>query len=107
MTGQVPLVTVAATPRLKPRQEAAWTYVKSRAGGCTAVELGSYLHALRGRHPDGETCLFCVSEGNSVLRSKALRPLVIRRRTGRWEPRTPTKQPAAELPGETFEDLFR
>jgi hypothetical protein len=85
---QLPLVDVPAVPVLTARQESAWTYLKSRAGGCTTVELGAYLHALRGKHPDSQPCLYCGSEALSVLRSKALRPLVIHRRTrGVWEPR--------------------
>jgi hypothetical protein len=85
---QLPLVDVPATPVLTGRQESAWTYLKTRAGGCTTVELGAYLHALKGRHPDGEPCLYCASEALSVLRSRALKPLVIHRRTrGVWEPR--------------------
>jgi hypothetical protein len=85
---QLPLVDVPATPVLTARQESAWTYLRSRAGGCTTVELGAYLHALKGKHPDREPCLYCGSEALSVLRSKALRPLVIhRRKLGVWEPR--------------------
>jgi len=84
---QRPLVEVAATPRLTPRQEWAWRIVCASAGGATAQEVGALLHSVKGKHWVTDPCEWCTSEGLSVLRSKALRPLVIRRRTGLWEPR--------------------
>jgi hypothetical protein len=87
VTAQRPLVEVAATPVLTARQQAAWDLVRGTAGGCTAEEVGYHLHTLKGKHGVATTCTYCASEGLSVLRSKALRPLVIRRRTGLWEPR--------------------
>jgi hypothetical protein len=84
---QRPLVEVAATPKLTPRQALAFQLVKVAPNGTTAEWLGAELHARKGKHPVAEPCQWCESEGLSVLRSKALRPLVIRRRTGLWEPR--------------------
>jgi hypothetical protein len=87
---QLPLVDVPVVPVLTARQESAWTYLKTRTGGCTAEELGQYLHARRGKHAADQLCDWngCHDEGMSVLKSVALKPLVIHRRTrGVWEPR--------------------
>jgi len=86
MSGQIPLVTVAPTPLRGDRQRACWAYIQAN-GGCTPDELGRHWHALKGKHGPETECAYCWEEGLSVLRSKALRPLVIRRRTGLWEPR--------------------
>jgi hypothetical protein len=96
------------THHLKPRQALAYEWVCNSDGGTTATDLGAYLHWAKGKHAIADTCRFCNSEGSSVLRSKALRPLVVyRRKRQRWEPRLRDPQPAPELAGDTFEDLFR
>jgi hypothetical protein len=88
VTVQRQLVEVAATPRLTPRQARVWALVCKAPGGLTATEVGQLLHCDKEKHHADFTCQWCEAEGLSVLRSKALRPLVIRRRaTGRWEPR--------------------
>lgn len=93
----------AAEPHtLTPRQEAAWDLVRSTPGGVTAEQVGANQHERRGKHPADERCEWCASEGLGILRSVALRPLVIRRRRscrrlhnlafahhGQWEPRNP------------------
>lgn len=65
-----------------PRQRAAWEYLCARQG-VRAYSLGRHLH----RHGFGQDCPYCEDEGLSVLRSAALKPHVIRRRTGLWQPR--------------------
>lgn len=48
----------------------------------TAEEIGAAWHAHRGRHAADETCGYCGYDGGSVLRSKALAPLVTYRNAG-------------------------
>ena len=99
---------------LTPRQTLAWDYIRSVPGGVTADELGAHLHSLSDTrpHPDDQRCPWCARTGKDVAGSTALKPLVIRRHTSRYEPRDPkwrASEPSTqlvELPGETFEDLF-
>lgn len=72
---------------LTERQRAAWDLVRTTPGGVTADEVGASWHAHRGKHAEDQRCKFCAEEGASVLRSKALYPLVVRRRSGQWQPR--------------------
>jgi hypothetical protein len=98
---------VPVEPKLTPRQQAAWDYVRSVPGGAIASQVGGYIHQL-GKHPWTPWCEWCEAEGLSVLRSKALFPLVIRRRTGLWEPRNPAdraRQASAQT-DELPDDLF-
>jgi hypothetical protein len=74
---------------LTPIQRAAYTIVRESPGGATADEIGAQRHADRGLHPADERCRFCGETGDGILRSKALAPLVIRRRGGMWQPRDP------------------
>lgn len=126
MTEQLGLVGGPATispatgKPLRPRQQAAWDLVRSTPGGVTALECGVHIHAWQGHHALSSPCEWCEPDGLQVLRSKALKPLVIRRRSGYWQPRDKRYQqvPAGteaqrssqirdgQLPGDRFEDLF-
>lgn len=100
---------------LTPRQQAAWDLVRQVPAGVTADKVGAYSHERRGKHPADQRCDWCETEGTSILRSKALGPLVIRRRGGRWEPRnlrdavrpseTRREPTAAELASNPFAGL--
>jgi hypothetical protein len=95
LPGQQPLVVVAATPKLTERQQAAWDALRLVPGGLTAAQVGAYVHAMQGKHdrpgnpvPVWNCCEWVEATGLSVLRSRALKPLVIHRRSrGVWEPR--------------------
>lgn len=96
---------------LHERQQAGYDYVRAHAP-VTADEVGANQHARRGKHAADERCRYCAMEGKSILRSKALRPLVMRRKDGTWVPRDPKDAAATSpqlvgLPGESFEDIFR
>lgn len=71
---------VAAKP-LTARQQLAFDYVREH-DGVTADEVGAWLHAHRDKRPHGVDvrCDWCAKEGLSVLRSKAVAPLVTYRR---------------------------
>jgi hypothetical protein len=105
------LVDVPAEPKLTERQALAWACIRCIAG-ITAEELGAILHANKtpAAHDVDSRCRFCKDEGLSILRSVALKPLVIRRRaTGLWEPRNPADRvrgPSAQETGELPDDLF-
>lgn len=80
-----------------------------------ADELGAQFHADAGKHHPDSRCEWCTSAGKSVLESKAVGPLLVRRRaSGRYEPRdgsgtavVPDRyQQTGELPGESFADIF-
>lgn len=74
---------------LTDRQQHAYDLVRTSPGGATADEVGAAWHAARGKHGPDERCKWCAEEGASVLRSKGLAPLIVRRRNGHWEPRNP------------------
>lgn len=111
--------TIGATGKpLTEKQQRGYDLARSTPGGVTADELGALEHARRGKHHPESRCEFCTSEGMGVLDSKAVGPLVVRRRaSGRYEPRDgsgttavperyqPSSQ-VSELPGATFEDMF-
>lgn len=78
--------------------------VKYAPGGLTAEQVGAQLHADRGRHSADRRCDWCSSEATGVLRSKGLRGLVIRRRTGRWEARDGSTPPAHVEPSSQIRD---
>lgn len=88
--------TLSTGKPLTARQQSAWDIVRLTAGGSTADEVGAAWHHARGKHNPDERCKFCAEEGASVLRSKALAPLVVRRRGGRWEPRDPADRVRGE-----------
>jgi hypothetical protein len=104
--------TVAANGKPLTRdQQTAWDMVSETVGGVTADEVGALLHsrlATRWAHPADQRCVYCGTRGNQVLRSVALRPLVVRRRvSGKWEPRERQPAPPLEpLPDGEWEDLF-
>lgn len=102
-------------PTLTPRQAHAYRLVQTTPGGITADELGAATHADQGRHSIDERCEWCAKLGLDLMRSKALAPLVVRRReSGRYEPRDGSGTPLlhvpstqlVELPGSSFEDIF-
>jgi len=107
MSVQPRLVDVPAEPKLTERQQAAWDYVRSVPGGVTATAVGRNWYALTGR--GHVPSVWHVGEGQDVLRSVALKPLVIRRQTGLWEPRNPkdrVREPSAQETGDLPDDLF-
>lgn len=79
--------TIGATGKpLTDKQQRGYDLAVSTPGGITADELGAIEHELRGKHRRDVRCEFCASEGKGVLESKAVGPLVIRRRaSGRYE----------------------
>lgn len=104
-------ITPDGTP-LTPRQQHVLDYIAASPDGRDAAEIGAMLHELRGTHRPGyERCRWCAEEGLGVLRSARLRALLIRRRTGMWQLRDKRHVEEggqlSELPGDTFEDLFR
>jgi hypothetical protein len=88
LLGGVHTLTPTGRP-LRPRQQAVVDLVAGTPGGVTADEAGAMLHSLKaGRwaHGADERCVFCGRDGTAVLRSKAVAPLVVRRRvSGRYE----------------------
>lgn len=68
-------------PKLTPRQQLAYQYLRDH-DGVTADEVGAWLHTHRDKKPHSvdERCDYCARDGLSVLRSKALTPLVTYRR---------------------------
>lgn len=90
------LFPVDETPQLTPRQQLAFDYLQAN-DGVAADEVGAYLHAHRDRrpHPVGERCDWCAKDGLSVLRSKALAPLVTYRRSREGRLYLPRDKPAA------------
>lgn len=100
---------------LTPRQQRVYDLARTTPGGITADEAGAQLHADAGKHHPDSRCQWCASTGKDVLESKAVGPLLVRRRaSGRYEPRdgsgTPVlPQPSSQmrdLPGDRFEDIF-
>ena len=86
---------------LTDRQALAWEAIR-RAGpdGLNADEVGAILHehvlrqtGRRGHHRDTR-CNYCGMDGRSVLRSRALKQLVKRRRGGGYVPRNPNDREA-------------
>lgn len=107
--------TPAPTPtNLRPRQQLVWQLVRETPGGITADEAGALAHAHRVERPHSvdERCEFCATDGRSILASKALKPLVVKRRgTNKYECRNPAHRAGervqvGELAGETFEEIF-
>jgi hypothetical protein len=90
MTGQLALIE--KPPRLTAKQAFALELVTAAGpDGVTAEEVGAAWHAHKGKHPADRYCDWCFDAGRSVLRSKAVAPLVIRRRiSGRYQPRHPS-----------------
>lgn len=88
--------TLGATGKpLTDKQQRGYDLVRETAGGITADELGAQLHADRGKHHPDSRCQWCTEEGMGVLGSKAVGPLVIRRRgSGRFEPRDGSGTPS-------------
>ena len=83
------LALIEKPGRLGDKQAFALDLVR-QAGhdGVTAEEVGAAWHAHKGKHPVDRYCDWCLDTGRSVLQTKALRGLVVRRRiSGRWEPR--------------------
>lgn len=101
---------------LTRRQELVLAFLREHRDGRDAAEIGAWLHAHRARRPHGvdDRCLYCASDAAGVLRSAALRPLLIRRRSsGIWQLREPAATAAGpddaqldSLPGDRFEDIF-
>lgn len=85
LLGDVETVTETGRP-LTPNQQLAWDSIRASANGLYADEVGALIHR---RHRNDERCEYCGRDGLAVLRSKGLAPLVIRRRSGLWQPRDP------------------
>lgn len=104
------------------KQQLAWDYIRER-DGVTADEIGAWLHAHRDRQPHGvdERCDWCARDALSVLRSKAIQPLVkyrldrelgrlyvVRDAKDRVRPPEPIYEPTeAELQANPFAGLGR
>jgi hypothetical protein len=87
----------ASPVNLTPDQTIAWDLLRTTVGGVTAAQIGIAVHTQSGAslHSADVQCNWCAARGLSLMRSKALKPLVIRRRaTGRWEPRDPKHRAA-------------
>jgi len=87
VSDQPTLVDVAAEPKLTDRQRFAYESIQASDTGLYADEVGAILHERQGRHHQDQRCEWCARTGLDVLRSKAVAPLVIRRRSGLWQPR--------------------
>lgn len=107
---------VAPLRGMTARQARIYELVCSMPGGITAPELGALMHADSHRHHPERQCEFCGQDGARALREKAIKQRVVRRVAGVYEARVAADQaqPEAterlqidELPGESFEDLFR
>lgn len=103
MTAQTQLVKVAPTAAgLTPDQQTAWNLVRSTPGGCFAEEVGRAVHVSNGRHDGEGYCEWCLDRGQSVLKSKRLRALVIYRRVAKkYEPKNPAdraREPMGDIP---------
>lgn len=106
--------TTDPTAELTERQRHAYQQVCATPGGAGADEVGAAWHEHRGKHGRDDRCQWCAKDGASVLRSKALAPLVTRRRGGSWQPRNRADAASSpdqggqvvELPGTRFEDIF-
>lgn len=85
---------------LTARQQHAFDYVRER-DGVTADEVGAAWHAANGKHDAGSRCDFCARDGNSVLRSKALHPLVRYRLDARLGRVYVLRQPGRSRPAKT------
>lgn len=83
------------SPKLGDRQKLALALLEAaEPDGLTTDQLGARIHEHRGTHDHKSRCDWCESEGNDVLRSQGLKPLVVRRRAdGRWHPRNPPSPP--------------
>lgn len=85
-------------------QRTAWELICSTPRGVYADELGARVHA----HDDDERCEDCARRGLQLYRSVAVAPHVIKRRTGKIEPRDPqyrAVEPSVqltELPADFF-----
>lgn len=97
--------------KLKPRQQHAYDWLRAQPGGVYADELGAHMH----RHADDQRCEWCARTGHELLRSKALAPLVIRRKSGLWQvrdggdaerpPAETVERVSAHVPDDPFEGL--
>lgn len=98
--GTVPLRAPGGPKPLTARQQHALD-VLTRAGhgGLTSDEVGAALCELRGKHPAGDRCVWCSSNGRGVLVALRKRKLVKQRRdgTGTW---VALDLPAAPAPAE-------
>src|SRR4051812_45721323 len=104
--------TIGATGKpLSEKQQRGYDLARDTPGGITADELGALEHERKGKHHRDQRCTFCTDEGRGVLESKAVGPMLVRRRaSGRYEPRDGSGTPAVpmvspqvvELRGESF-----
>lgn len=112
-----PPAPVAVIGKLTTRQMQAWDYIRSVPGGVTADEIGALLHSLREdrwAHSTDARCDYCATTGREVATSAGLKPLVVRRRGGKYEPRRVEDRavveavaaPITELRGDSWEDMF-
>lgn len=114
MSEQLPLI--AAPPKLRPRQQALYDLVRAHPEGITKDEAGALIHSLKGgrwAHPASERCDWCARDGRQALSSKALKPLLVGRRDGRWYlrdasdyERAPAGIVSHHVPGDPFADLY-
>lgn len=77
--------------KLTPKQHLVYHLLRANPDGITDTQAGVELHTNRGClwcRP-ARPCRYATDDGKAVLRSQALAPLVIRRRTGLWQLRQP------------------
>lgn len=99
MKEQPALFTVPEEPKLTVDQQLVWDSLQAHADGLSADEVGAIVHASHGKHVAVDRCEWCGQRGLQLLRSKALAPLVIRRKkTGLYEPRNPDPRRAGSPP---------
>lgn len=75
-----------ADGNLTDRQTFVLDLLRATPGGLEDVEVGARLHARRGRHASVDICQWCAEEGKGVLEALRRRGLVVRRRSGSWQP---------------------
>lgn len=105
---------IAVLRPLTTRQQRIYTLICSKPGGLTAVELGQIMHAGHGRHTVTDQCEFCGRDGMRSIKERGIRQRVVRRQGGVYEAVDPADRADAkpslqlvELPGDSFEDIFR
>jgi hypothetical protein len=74
----------AADGNLTYRQALVLDLVRSWPEGVRADEASAAWHERRGVHSTDTRCLYCASDGRSVLFALRRRGLVVRRRSGMW-----------------------
>ena len=74
---------------LTPLQQTVYDQIRASHNGLDAAETGAILHAHRPTRPHAvdERCLYCSTDGAAFLRAPVFKTLLVRRRSGMWQPR--------------------